>query len=167
MEFYKQVFGEPGNSNVGGDRDRKEDRRGQDKYVKMESDSDNNRKEDDKIQNPEKGKANYKKGESIEMDTKQIKNSHINEARSHEKTEKRSEKHEASSLKTKKQENKYSRYDRDRKGEQMRPSQIERMQSKVDKLSKRKKKLIKKLDERTSKGQPVMKNYIKYALTKI
>lgn len=41
------------------------------------------------------------------------------------------------------------------------------MYKKADKLNQRKKKFIKKMNQKTSKGQPVMKNYIKYALTKL
>lgn len=38
----------------------------------------------------------------------------------------------------------------------------------MDKLKKRKKNFIKKMQtQKTQKGQPVMRNYIKYALTKI
>lgn len=43
MEFYKQVFGEfgaVGDSNVGGNRSKKEDERREDKYMKIKSDSD-------------------------------------------------------------------------------------------------------------------------------
>lgn len=41
------------------------------------------------------------------------------------------------------------------------------MRGKVEKLKERKKKYIKKMDQKTSKGQPLMNNYVKYALTKL
>jgi hypothetical protein len=44
---------------------------------------------------------------------------------------------------------------------------MEQMQNKADKLKQRKKKFIKKMHEKTNKGQPVMSNYVKYALTKL
>ena len=46
-------------------------------------------------------------------------------------------------------------------------SDIKRTQEKVDKLKDKKKKFIKKMGEKTKKGQPVMNNYVKYALTKL
>lgn len=44
---------------------------------------------------------------------------------------------------------------------------MEKINQKVGKLKGKKKKFIKKMKERTNKGQPVMKNYISYALTKL
>ena len=38
---------------------------------------------------------------------------------------------------------------------------------KLQHLKDKKKRCIKKMRQRTSKGQPVMRNYIKYALTKL
>lgn len=44
---------------------------------------------------------------------------------------------------------------------------IQQSENKVNKLKDRKKKYIKKMSEKTSRGQPVMKNYVKYALSKL
>ena len=41
------------------------------------------------------------------------------------------------------------------------------MNQKILKLKDRKKKYIKKMNQKTKKGQPVMKNYVKYALAKL
>ena len=45
---------------------------------------------------------------------------------------------------------------------------VDRGAEKKERLKQRKKKLVKKMKrEKTSKGQPLMRNYIKYALTNL
>ena len=44
---------------------------------------------------------------------------------------------------------------------------VDQSQQKLDKLKAKKKNLIKKMRQKTPKGQPLMRNYVKYALTKL
>ena len=50
----------------------------------------------------------------------------------------------------------------------MKEEKVQNSTQKEQKLKQRKKKLVKKMKkEKTSKGQPLMRNYIKYALTNL